>query len=91
MTEGWRGVLGAWEDYRIRVDEYRELDGERVLVLNFVSGRGKTSGLDVGHMREKQASVFHLRAGRVIRLVQYWDHQRALADLGLAPEGRSER
>jgi ketosteroid isomerase-like protein len=83
MAEAWRGVLGAWEDYRIRADEFRDLNGERVLVLNFASGRGKTSGLHVGQMREKQASVFHLRGGTVIRLVQYWDSQRALADLGL--------
>jgi ketosteroid isomerase-like protein len=83
MAEGWRDVLGAWEDYRIQLDKYRELDDERVLVLNFASGRGKTSGLHVEHMQEKQASVFHVRGGTVSRLVQYWDSQRALADLGL--------
>jgi len=90
MAEGWRGVLGAWEDYRIQLDKYRELDDERVLVLNFASGRGKTSGLHVEHMQEKQASVFHVRGGTVIRLVQYWDSQRALADLGLAEQAMAD-
>jgi ketosteroid isomerase-like protein len=33
MAEGWRDFLGAWEEFRAEVDEYRELDGERVLVL----------------------------------------------------------
>jgi hypothetical protein len=33
MAEGWRGFLGAWEGFRTEVEEYRELDGERVLVL----------------------------------------------------------
>ena len=33
MTEGWRGWVAAWHDYRAEADEYRELDGGRVLVL----------------------------------------------------------
>jgi ketosteroid isomerase-like protein len=34
MAEGYRGWLSAWEDVRLGVDEYRDLDGERVLVLS---------------------------------------------------------
>jgi ketosteroid isomerase-like protein len=43
-------------------------------------GRGKTSGLE---MSAKAASVFHVREGRVSRIVVSWDRDRALADLGL--------
>jgi hypothetical protein len=32
------------EDYRAGAEEYRELDGERVLVLIHVIARGKASG-----------------------------------------------
>src|SRR5437773_11870300 len=47
--EWWRDVLIAWEGYRIEVDEYRELDDERVLVLlHYGGGRGTTSGQDRG-------------------------------------------
>jgi ketosteroid isomerase-like protein len=67
-------------------EEYRELDDERVLVLNRFGGRGKTSGLDIGQMRAKGANLFHIRDGKVIRVVLYGDRDRALADLGLAPE-----
>src|SRR5439155_449668 len=33
LAEAWRSWLSAWEDLRIEVDEFRELDDERVLVL----------------------------------------------------------
>jgi ketosteroid isomerase-like protein len=89
MAEGFRDWLSAWEEWRVEAEEYRELDGERVLVLFHFSARGKTSGLDVGQISTKGASVFHLRGGKVARLVQYFDRKRALADLGLAPEAGS--
>jgi hypothetical protein len=47
------------------------------------SGRGKTSGLDVGQTGGGGASLFEIRDGRVIKLVSYWDRAYALADLGL--------
>jgi ketosteroid isomerase-like protein len=91
MAEGWRDFLSAWEEFRSEVDEYRELDGERVLVLAHFSARGKTSGLELGQMRAKAASLFHVRGGKVTRLVIYLNRERALADLGLAPEAGPPR
>src|ERR1700739_1301812 len=41
MVEAWRVRLSAWEEFRFAVDEYRELDSERVLVLDYFSARGK--------------------------------------------------
>ena len=43
MPEWMRNWLAAWEDFGLEAEEYRELDGERVLVLDHLSGRGKTS------------------------------------------------
>jgi ketosteroid isomerase-like protein len=85
MTEGWRDFLRAWEHFRGEADEYRELDRERVLVLVRFVGRGKTSRLQLEQMRAKGAHLFHVREGKVTRLVFYLDGERALADLGLAP------
>jgi ketosteroid isomerase-like protein len=86
MAQGEREFLSAWEEHRVEAEEYRELDDERVLVLVDYSGRGKTSGLEVGQMRAKGAGLFHVRGGKVTGLVVYFDRERALADLGLAPE-----
>ena len=84
MAAAWREVFSAWDEIRIEVDEYRELDGERVLALVRRSGRGKESGLDVGGMRTQGVNLFHLGVGKVTRFILYWDSDRALADLGLA-------
>jgi hypothetical protein len=54
LMQGVRSFLNAWEDYRIEAVEYRELDGERVLVLHNARGRGKTSGLELGQMVGRQ-------------------------------------
>ena len=68
------------------VDEYRDLDDGRILVLNRFSGRGKTSGLDLERMHAEVANVVVVRNGKVTRLVTYWDRERALADLGLSEQ-----
>jgi ketosteroid isomerase-like protein len=86
MAKAWRDLMGAWEDVRIEADEYRHLDDERVLVLAHWSGRGKTSRLELEQILTRGANLFHVRDGRVTRLVLYSDRERALADLGLAPE-----
>ena len=83
MSEGMRSWISAWEEFRVEAEEYRELDEERVLVLVQLSGRGKTSGLEIGRTRVGQANLFHIRDGKVSRVVIYLDHDRALADLGL--------
>ena len=87
MVESFRNMLSAWDDLRYHADEYRELDDERVLVLFHRTGRGKASGIEVGEFDIGGASIFHVREGKVTKIVQYYDRERAFADLGLAPEG----
>jgi ketosteroid isomerase-like protein len=89
MAAAWRRYLGAWDCYRTEVDEYRELDDERVLVLLRLSGRGRTSGVQLAKIRTEAANLFHLQGGRVTRLVLYADRERGLADLGLSEPKRS--
>jgi hypothetical protein len=83
MEEGERHVLRGWAELRVLADEYRELDGERVLVLTHASGRGRASGLDLAQMRSEGAILFHMKAAKVRKVVVYYGRDRALADLGL--------
>jgi len=77
----------AWEEYKSRAEEYRELDDgvldDGVLVLTYASGRGRTSGVEIAGPR---ANLFRVRDGKVKSLVVYWDRERALADVGLSAQ-----
>ena len=86
MGAGMRDLLIAWKGLRIEARGFRELDDCRVLVLARFSGRGKTSGLDLGHMHHQGAGVFEFREGKVSRYTYWLDAQRALDDLGLASD-----
>ena len=84
MENAWRDVLSAWDNFRPEVEEYRELDEERVLVLVRLRGHGKTSGVDLEEMQAKAAALYHVRDGKVTRLVVYADRDSAFADLGVS-------
>jgi ketosteroid isomerase-like protein len=83
MGQALRDFLAAWQEYRVEADEFRELDQQCILVLSRFGGRGKASGLQIEQMRANGASLFNLRCGKVTRLINYMDRDRALADLGL--------
>ena len=84
MAEATRTWLSAWEDVRATVEGYREIDDERVLVLVRFSARGKSSGFEIAQMQPKSANLFHVRDGKITRIVQYLDRDHAFADLHLA-------
>ena len=83
MAQAWGAFLKAWDHYRVEGDEYREVDPERVLVFMHHGGLGNTSGLNVDRLKTEGANLFHVRDGKVRRLVIHWDRDHALADLGL--------
>jgi hypothetical protein len=83
FSAAWRDFLEAWGDYRVRADEFRVLDAERVLVLLTARARGRASGLEALQGATEGANVFHVRGGKVTKLFIYWTREDALADLGI--------
>jgi hypothetical protein len=80
---GLRGFLSGWHEYRLKAVESRELDAERVLVLDHGSGRQRVGDLEMGQAPTHGARVFTIRDLLVRRIVVYFDRDRAFADLGL--------
>src|SRR4029453_13126692 len=58
MAAGWGDFLHAWEGFHHKSEQYRELDGERVLVLVQWAGLVKTSGLEVAQKTTRPAALF---------------------------------
>jgi ketosteroid isomerase-like protein len=79
----WGEILNAWDGFTTEAEEFRELGDGRVLVLTKNRGRGKVSGLELGKMATRGANLLTVRDGRAVKLVAYWDRDRAFADLGI--------
>jgi ketosteroid isomerase-like protein len=86
MAEAFRDMLRAWTEWRVTADDYLEVDSGRILVPYHFTARGRTSGVEAGQLHTQGATLFHLDAGRVTRIVQYFHRDRAFADLGLTEE-----
>jgi ketosteroid isomerase-like protein len=84
MKESWREAISTFEKFDVEVERYVPLDEERVLVLMHNSGRGKASGFQLGELQTRGANLFHLRDGKVSRLVLYYDRALALQAVGLS-------
>ena len=82
MASFVRDVFSHMADWSEVAEEYRELDADRVLVLNRFTGRGRASGVSLT-TRAHTARVFEIHNGKITRMSLYADRDRALADLGL--------
>jgi ketosteroid isomerase-like protein len=71
--------FGTWDDLRLEPERFIE-DGDRVLVLLRVEGRGKGSGVPVVI---EAADLWTIRDGKIASLVGYTDRSEALAEVGL--------
>jgi ketosteroid isomerase-like protein len=81
MGASWGALIESFEDFHVEAEEIRALDPGRFLVFTRNTGRGRASGVEIGGVTARGANVLHVQEGRVVRLVLYWDRERALAEL----------
>jgi len=74
-----REIRDDWEDFRETTEQIVEV-GDRVIVLQTISGRGRTSGLEV---QQSGALIFSLENGRVRMVEVYGNRDEALHAVGL--------
>jgi len=80
-VETYLGEIGdTWEEYRVFGDEFRDL-GDRVVVLGWLEGRGRGSGVQVN---SSAGLVFELCGVKISRVRGYLDHGAALQAAGLS-------
>jgi uncharacterized protein len=79
FVEYSRRWFGTWDELRLTPERFIE-EGDRVLALMTVEGRGKGSGVPVVI---HSADVWTVRDGKILSLVGYPDRAEAIADMGL--------
>jgi ketosteroid isomerase-like protein len=72
--------FGTWDDLKISPERFIA-DGDRVLALSTITGRGKASGVPV---LIRAADLWTVRDGKIFSLVGYTDRAEALAAVGLS-------
>jgi ketosteroid isomerase-like protein len=80
FADFYRRWFGTWDDFSITPERFYA-QGDRVVVLLTLQGRGKGSGTPV---TLRAANVWTVRAGKVIELVGYPDRAEALEAAGLS-------
>jgi ketosteroid isomerase-like protein len=66
--------LNVWDDYRFEVERMIDL-GDRVLVLERQTARGKRSGALIS---QDVGTLLTLRDGKIVRWEYYWERAEAL-------------
>ena len=74
-------LLDAMQNVRFEPEEFIDAPGDRVVVVNHATARGKGSGAEV---EMHFSSVWTLSDAKVIRHSAYSDHAQALAAAGLS-------
>jgi ketosteroid isomerase-like protein len=80
LRDFYRRWFGTWDELRITPERFLH-EGNRVIILLTLEGRGKGSGTPV---TLRAASVWTLRDGKVVEIVGYPDRIEVLEAVGLS-------
>ena len=81
MREWAEDVDSVWADFRIEVEDVREINDGRVLVLYRATGMARTSGVPLD---TRTGQVWTFRNGKIWRNESYSDPSEALEAVGLS-------
>ncbi|MFL5870343.1 MAG: nuclear transport factor 2 family protein [Solirubrobacterales bacterium] len=81
LRGNYRELLSAFESYRERVDELRDVGGGRVLALGEARGRPVGGGPEVVQLG---GVIYTVRDGRIVRIEYFLDRAEAIAAAGAA-------
>jgi uncharacterized protein len=80
VVQGLTGVAGAWDEFRVDVQELIDA-GDRVLALVRFHGRGAITGLDLGGV-SVDGQVWTIRDGKAVDVQMYNGSRDALRAIG---------
>ena len=75
-----REIREVWDEFGVTPERFVDA-GDRVVVIESIRGRGRTSDVPV---ESRSASVWTLRDGQIIHMKTSYDPQEALEAVGLA-------
>jgi ketosteroid isomerase-like protein len=76
-------IREVWDEFRVTPERFVDA-GDRVVVVENIRGRGKTSGVQV---EARSASIWTLRDDRVVHMQTRYQPQEALEAVGLGEQG----
>lgn len=79
MLRGREDIRQIWDQWLVQPERFIPA-GDRVIVVETVTGRGRGSGVEIV---DRSWSSFSLRDGRIVRIVVYFDGDEALEAAGL--------
>jgi ketosteroid isomerase-like protein len=86
LTRFWTELRDAWEEFSLEIVEVVECDGERLVTVTVVRGRGRGSGI---RMEAGGAMLWTLREGTIVSGRFFQNKEEALKAAGLLDQDNS--
>ena len=80
VIQAFRNLLDEFPDWRVEPQEFIEGGQDSILVRNLATATGQVSGAPI---RQPFTQVWTFRAGRPMRVREFFDHREALEAIGL--------